>query len=273
MWGRRRGRVGWSAGTYLVAGSVLAAALASPAEGQGLEELLAGVPDGWATLEVDVQDGVDVCDHGIRWSTADGDRRGHWHWDGGDEEVCDAGPLQIDFRVSDGQVREVKAGRVSHREGAVEMGLTEPTLVSEYLVSMTYRGASDDAAEDGLFLSRLPRGADPTQGILRVARDRDLTAKVRKAGLFWAGQLATEVVVEPLRAVAVEDDAEQEVREAAVFALSQHQGDAATPALMELALEAPQPGTRRSAMFWLAQRDDPEVADFLADVIMGRRPG
>jgi HEAT repeat protein len=155
----------------------------------------------------------------------------------------------------------------------VELGERPPLEVSNYLVSMSYFGASNDAAEEGLFLSRLPRGADPTAGILRVARDRELPSEVRRSGLFWAGQMATEVVVEPLRAVAVEDDAEQQVRDAAVFALSQHRGEAAVPVLMELALEAPHPGTRRSAMFWLAQRDDPEIADFLADVILGRRGG
>ncbi len=140
-------------------------------------------------------------------------------------------------------------------------------------MGLAYLDADDDAAEEGLFLSRLPRGADPTEGILRVARDRSLRSGLRKSGLFWAGQLATEVVVAPLEAVAREDDAEQEVREAAVFALSQHQGDAAVPVLMDLALDAPHAGTRKSALFWLAQRDEPGIADFFADIILGRRGG
>lgn len=249
----------------------LAMSVAGPGAAQGLPEDVARVGDGWTSFRVDVKEGVEVCDHGIRWYGEAGERRGHWHGDGA--EVCDAGPLQIELRVVDGTVREIEAGRASPRTGALDLGERPPLEVSDYLVSMAYLGASDDAAEEGLFLSRLPRGADPTDGILRVARDRGLSTEVRKSGLFWAGQLATEVVVEPLRAVAVEDDAGQQVREAAVFALSQHRGEAAVPVLMELALEAPHPGTRRSAMFWLAQRDDPEIADFLADVILGRRGG
>jgi hypothetical protein len=241
--------------------------------GQEIEDELARIDEGWATLVVEVREGVEVCDRGIRWYGEDGERRGHWHGDGVGEDRCDAGPLQLDFQVLEGRVEKIEAGRVSQRAGARKLTSQSPVEVSDYLVGMAYHGASDDAAEEGLFLSRLPRGADPTQGILRVAQDRDLSSEVRKSGLFWAGQLATEVVVAPLRAVAVEEEEDQELRDAAVFALSQHQGDAATPALMELALEAPHPGTRRSAMFWLAQRDDPEVADFLADVIMGRRGG
>lgn len=248
-------------------------ALARPAEAQDLERELAAIEDGWASVEVEVREGVEVCDHGIRWYGDDGEVRGHWHWNGRGEERCDLGPLQLDFLLRDGRVTEIDAGRVTPRTGARRLGLRAPSEVSEYLVTLAYAGASDEAAEQGLFLSRVPRGADPTAGILRVARDRELSTEVRKSGLFWAGQLATEVVVAPLQAVAMEEDADQEVREAAVFALSQHQGERATPVLMELALEAPHPGTRRSAMFWLAQRDDPEVAEFLADVILGRRGG
>jgi hypothetical protein len=251
----------------------LALCVAGPAASQELSEEVTRIRDGWTSLRVELREGVEVCDHGIRWYSEAGERRGHWHSGGSGAEVCDDGPLQLDFRVVDGTVREIEAGRISSRDGAVDLGERPPLEVSDYLVSMPYLAASDDAAEDGLFLSRLPRGADPTEGILRVARDRELSTEVRKTGLFWAGQLATEVVVEPLQAVAVEEDADQQVREAAVFALSQHQGEAAVPALMELALEAPHPGTRRSAMFWLAQRDDPAVADFLADVILGRRGG
>lgn len=268
-----RRRTGRGAGSALFLAASLLPATGGAAWGQDLAEDLRRVQDGWASLQVVLREGVEVCDHGIRWSDPDGQRRGRWHGDGREDEICDAGPLQIDFRIVDGRVRRVEASRGSPREGAARLGERDPLEVSDYLVTMTYRGAADDAAEDGLFLSRLPRGADPTEGILRVARDRDLSPDVRKAGLFWAGQLATEVVVEPLRSVAVEEDGEQDVREAAVFALSQHQGADALPVLMELALEAPHPRTRRSALFWLAQRDDPEVADFLADVIMGRRGG
>lgn len=270
---RRSSGPGRSAGVGMLFVAGFLGGTGSPAAGQGLAEELRRVGDGWASLQVQVRDGVEVCDHGIRWYGPDGERRGHWHRGGRGSEICDPGPLQVDLRLLDGRVREVEAGRVSARPGAAELGERDPVEVSDYLVTMTYRDAADEAAEEGLFLSRLPQGADPTEGILRVARDREISPEVRKSGLFWAGQLATDVVVGPLRSVAVEEDGDQDIRDAAVFALSQHQGAEAVPALMELALEAPHPGTRRSALFWLAQRDDPEVAEFLADVILGRRGG
>lgn len=264
--GVRVGVGGWMVLAALGAG-------AAPGAGQGLAGELGRIEDGWASLVVEVRDEVEVCDHGIRWYGDDGEERGHWHWDGRGEETCDSGPLQLDFRVRNGQVQEVSAGRVSARAGARALASRSPMEVSDYLVAMAYHDVTTDAAEEGIFLSRLPEGADPTEGILRIARDRSLPSELRKSGLFWAGQLATEVVVAPLQAVAVEDEADQEVREAAVFALSQHQGENATPVLMELALEAPHPGTRRSALFWLAQRDESEIADFLANIIMGRQGG
>ena len=264
---RTRGRMG-------VAGFGIALLAASPLTAQReLADRVAAVDDGWATFQVEVRDGVEICDRGIRWYGDDGESRGHWHWGGNDEGRCDDGPLQVELRVRDGRVMDLEARRAAPRSGAADLGPVDPGEASDYLVGLAYLDADDDAAEEGLFLSRLPRGADPTEGILRVARDRSLGSDLRKSGLFWAGQLATEVVVGPLEAVAREDDAEQEVREAAVFALSQHQGDAAVPVLMELALDAPHPGTRKSALFWLAQRDEPEIADFFADIILGRRGG
>ena len=253
-------------------GTLLMVAVPLAAQGR-VADRVAAADDGWVTFQVDVRDGVEICDRGIRWYGDDGESRGHWHWGGNDEGRCDEGPLQIEARVRDGRVMEIDDRRAVPRSGATDLGRVDPIEASDYLVGLAYEDADDDAAEQGLFLSRLPRGADPTDGILRVARDRDLSRKVRKSGLFWAGQLATEVVIAPLEAVAREDDADQEVREAAVFALSQHQGEAAVPVLMDLALDAPHPGTRKSALFWLAQRDEPEIADFFADIILGRRGG
>jgi hypothetical protein len=251
----------------------VAALAVAPLAGQGLTERIGGVDDGWVTFRVEVRDGVEICDRGIRWYRDDGTGRGHRVRGGDPDEGCAPGPLQVELRVRDGRVQALETARAAPRSGAWDLGPVDPLEASDFLVALAYRGASEDAVREGLFLSRLPRGADPSQGILRVARDRSLPSEVRRSGLFWAGQLATEAVVRPLGAVAVEEGPDQEVREAAVFALSQHQGDAAVPVLMELAVEAPHAGTRESALFWLAQRDEPEIADFFADLILGRRGG
>lgn len=259
-------------GRWVAAVLFLLPTLASEGTAQELARQVEGARDGWVTFQVEVEDNVEVCDRGIRIRHPDGDGYSHWSWNGRDQ-VCGPGPLQVELELRDGRVAEMRARRVRSLDGARSLGPVDPLEASEYLVSLAYRNADREVAEEGFFLARLPRGADPAPGIVRAARDRELSSGVRKSALFWAGQLAAEEVVSTLSGVALEEDEDQEVRDAAVFALSQHQGERALPALMELATDAPHAKTRKTALFWLAQNDTPEVADFLADLILGRRGG
>jgi hypothetical protein len=242
------------------------------ARSQTLASRVDEVEQGWVTFQVDVSPGVEICDRAIRIRGTNGRDDSHWHWDGDSDGTCGPGPMQVELEREAGVTRSIRARRVRPLEGARALGPVTPTEASEYLVSLAYRDTDRKVAEQGFFLARLPRNADPAPGIIRAARDRDLPTDVRKSALFWAGQLAADQVVAPLSEVA-RDDEQQSVREAAVFALSQHQGERALPVLMELATDAPHAGTRRSALFWLAQRDEPQVADFLAGIILGRSGG
>ena len=70
--------------------------------------------------------------------------------------------------------------------------------------------------------------------------------------------------------VANDDGEEQEIRNAAIFALSQRDDAESVPALMEIARTGAESETRKTAMFWLAQSDDPRVVRFFEDVLLGR---
>ena len=72
--------------------------------------------------------------------------------------------------------------------------------------------------------------------------------------------------------MAAAEDEDQDVRDAAVFALSQRDPDESVPILIEIAATAREARTRRSAFFWLAQIDDARVPAFFRDVLL-RSPG
>ena len=74
----------------------------------------------------------------------------------------------------------------------------------------------------------------------------------------------------PLALGAVADDEEQEVRDAAIFALSQRPENQAIGSLIEIARSAEQAESRQSAMFWLAQTDDERVVSFFEEILLGR---
>jgi HEAT repeat protein len=103
-----------------------------------------------------------------------------------------------------------------------------------------------------------------------IARDPSIQQEVRASSLFWLGQEAGDAVTTGIAAIAADEREEQEVREAAIFALSQRAGDVGVQPLMELARTAREAETRRAAMFWLAQSEDPRVLAFFEEILLGR---
>jgi len=75
-------------------------------------------------------------------------------------------------------------------------------------------------------------------------------------------------VVRTLSSLAEDED--QEVRNAAIFALSQRPDDEGLPALMELARTGAHAETRKTAMFWLAQSGDERVVAFFEEILLRR---
>jgi HEAT repeat protein len=68
-----------------------------------------------------------------------------------------------------------------------------------------------------------------------------------------------------------DDDEDREVREQAVFALSQLKHDEGIPALIKVARTNADPEIRRKAIFWLGQSDDPRVLALFEELLTRRR--
>ena len=125
-----------------------------------------------------------------------------------------------------------------------------PRLQSEKLKEAVLFGMSEDQSAGSVWL-------------IDRARDSKEPLKIRKSALFWAGQRGltpTKDLVGFYR-----NTPEPELREHAVFVLSQRQDDAALNELMRIAREDSDKHMRARALFWLAQRDDPRVAKLIGD--------
>jgi hypothetical protein len=103
-----------------------------------------------------------------------------------------------------------------------------------------------------------------TDLLLTLAKNhRD--AAIRKRAIFWLGQRAGERATADLKEAT--DDPDDEVREAAVFAISQLPRDRAIPELIELAKTHKSKVVREQAMFWLGESGDPRALDFIEEVL------
>ncbi|MBI2214760.1 MAG: HEAT repeat domain-containing protein [Acidobacteria bacterium] len=105
---------------------------------------------------------------------------------------------------------------------------------------------------------------EATALLIRMARDHGI-ADVRKKSLFWLGQRAGEAVAGELERAA--DDPDQEVREMAVFSISQLPREQSIPRLLELARSHRNPGVREQAFLWLGQSGDPRALDLFEEIL------
>jgi HEAT repeat protein len=109
-------------------------------------------------------------------------------------------------------------------------------------------------------------GQDDATGsawLIQRARDTRETMKLRKNALFWAGQselTPTRDLVSFYRAVP-----ERDLREHAIFVLSQRKDEAALSELLRIARDDNDRALRGKALFWLGQKDDPRVESLISE--------
>jgi HEAT repeat protein len=125
-----------------------------------------------------------------------------------------------------------------------------PRLQSDKLKEAVLQGMGEDRSAGSAWL-------------IDRARDSRESLKIRKSALFWAGQrelTPTKDLVGFYR-----NATEPELREHAVFVLSQRKDDAALNELLRIAREDSDRRMRARALFWLGQKDDPRVAKLIGD--------
>jgi hypothetical protein len=249
----------------------VALVVATPADGdaQELARRVTTVGTGSATFSYAARPDVEICERGVRI----GGRRLQWRGRFREEaRRCVTGTTAVELRVADGVVRDVDVLELDEvvEPGALDLGAVSARDAADYFLSLARAGTPQGAAEDAVFAAMLADVEDVWHDLFAIARDPSIRQDVRASSLFWLGQEAGDAVTTGIAAIAADEREEQEVREAAIFALSQRPGEVGVAPLMGLARTAREAETRRAAMFWLAQSDDPRVLAFFEEILLGR---
>jgi hypothetical protein len=182
---------------------------------------------------------------------------------------CEEGPVRVSLRVRDGEVsgvRTVVGGEWRPDDDVTDLGWVDPGEAADFLLTMAVEGSHRDAS-DAILGAVLARDVVVWPRLLEVARDRSVNRDTRKSSVFWLGQIAGEKATEGLAKLVDDDDVELEVRKAAIFSLSQQESSRSVSRLVEIARTNPHPQLRKSALFWLAQSDDPRVLGVFEDIL------
>jgi hypothetical protein len=258
-----------------LAAAALSLGAAATAPAQSLAARIAAAPDG--DVHFIFSSNPDVSGNGeniIRWHCRGGNCRQQVDRDFPDDaddwrSDCDTGPVRVTLRVRAGRVtalRAVVGGTWRPRSGVTDLGRVAAPEAARYLLTLA-RQANGDVAGRAIFAATLADSVTTWPDLLRLARDPDVAGSTRRSAVFWVSQAAEEAATRGLDSLVGDGGLDREVREQAVFALSQRPKEEGVPALIRIATSHRDPEIRRKAIFWLGQSNDPRALTLFEDLL------
>jgi len=246
--------------TLLAGGIIAALAFAGAGTAQSLDRRVAAAPDGTVRFSFAARPGV--CGNGHNINIQDS-RNPDW------ESDCEAGPVRTVLTVSGGKVSRVRSyvgGRWrAGGTGVTDLGTVSAPEAANYLLDLASRapGGSNEA----VFAATLADSAMIWPALVRLAKNESVPKETRRSAVFWLGQAAGTAATASLDSLVGDPQGDRQIREAAVFALSQRPKDEGVPALIRVAQTNRDPDIRRKAMFWLGQSDDPRALALFESIL------
>lgn len=186
---------------------------------------------------------------------------------------CSTGPVRIVAEVDGGRVTKLRTfvgGRWRPASGTVtDLGTVSTRDATDFLLGLV-AGSTDRVAKEAIFPATIADSVVVWPALLRVARDESRPADIRKQAVFWIGQAAGDAITANLASMVDENHVDREIRESAVFALSQRRNGEAVPALIQIARTNRDPKIRKRALFWLGQSTDPRALALFEEILTRR---
>jgi hypothetical protein len=254
--------------------AVAALAVATTAPAQSIASKVARVSNGTVRMSYKVKPGV--CGSGNSIWHVGGRGRTTWgdNWrtsqDVEYDIECSTGPARLVIDRRGGEISDVRfyVGGQWRPAGAdvVDLGMVPAREAADYLLSVarTERGSMGEKA---IFPATLADSADIWPDLIKIARNVDVPRSTRNQSVFWLGQAAGDAATRGLSDIVVDNGVDRDVREHAVFALSQRPREQAVPALIAVAKTNKDPEIRKKALFWLGQSNDPRALDLFEELL------
>jgi hypothetical protein len=248
------------------------ALLAAPAAAQRLATRIAAAPDGRVRFTFAARAGV--CSNGCYGGNC-GSHNFTFGRNGDDAEVdydCEAGPVRVSLTRRGGSVASLHTyvgGRwATPAAGAVvtDLGTVAAREAAEFLLDLAAHDGGR-AGEQAVFAATIADSVTVWPTLLKLARDEHLPGGTRRQAVFWLGQAAGDAATAGLAGLTDDASLDRDVKEQAVFALSQRPRDEGVPVLIRIARANPDREVRRKALFWLGQSNDPRALALFEELL------
>ena len=182
---------------------------------------------------------------------------------------CDAGPGRLVIVRRDGETTDLRfyvGGRWRASSTATDLGSVGARSATDYLIGLA---ESNDGrvGKEAIFPATLVDSIVVWPMLMRIARNDSRPRSVREGATFWLGQLAEEPATRGLTELVGDAALDREVRESAVFALSQRRNGEGVTALINVVRTSKDPELRKKALFWLGQSKDPRALDLIEELL------
>lgn len=249
---------------------------AAVASAQSIATRVARVSNGTVRMSFNARPGI--CGSGSSIWYGGGRGRGRTTW-GNDwqssrdvewENDCSMGPGRVVIDRQNGEITDLRfyvGGRWRPAgAGVVDLGMVPSREAAAYLVSVA-RSERGSMGEKAIFPATIADSAEIWLDLIKIARNPDIPRATRTQSVFWLGQAAGDAATRGLNDIVVDNDVDREVREQAVFALSQRPREEGVPALIAVARTNKDPEIRKKALFWLGQSNDPRALDLFEELL------
>ena len=256
---------------------LLFACLAGSAAGQALTDRILAVREGTVRLSYGVREGI--CGDGETFirdrskgddniTTFNDGNVSHWKGRSWRDRPCIPGPARVAITKSDGEVTRLRlyvGGDWPDGSGNItDLGMVSAPVAAKALVSLAGRAYN---ADKGIYGAIIADSAVVWPELLAIAKDTRVRTPTRKSAVFWLSQAAGDEATKGLSELAEDDAEDREVRDQAVFALSQLDHNEGVPILIRIARTNRDPKIRRKALFWLGQSDDPRALKLFEEIL------
>jgi hypothetical protein len=216
----------------------------------------------------------DVCGHGngitygnrsnYSWNDRRSTRDVEYDYD------CSTGPGRLVVVRRDGETTDLRfyVGGRWRASDAENLGTVSARAAADYLLRLaeTHDGK---AGREAIFPATLVDSVTIWPSLMRIARSDSRPRSTREQATFWLGHLAEEPATRGLSELVGDAALDREIRESAIFALSQRRGEG-VPALINVVRTSRDPELRKKALFWLANSKDPRALDLIEELLNKR---
>jgi HEAT repeat protein len=136
----------------------------------------------------------------------------------------------------------------------------------DYFNALFLKTKSEDLRNRLLFSINQSSSPEASTTLLSIAKNKAINVDARKEALFWAGQRST-VDLDAIDAVYSQSKGDEEMQKQVLFVYSRRREPAAVDKLMAIAKNDSNIEMRKQSLFWLGQKNDPRVKQFIRDLI------